>query len=326
MRREYMKIAFFDIQQSERLVFEIISANHDCLFFQSSLTKQIASTISDTQILYIRSIAKLTKEILVKLPKLQFITTRSTGFDHIDLEYCKKHKIVVSSVPTYATNAVAEHTFALLLGLSRKLLLCVNQTKNGIVDVEKLRGFELKGKTLGVVGLGNIGSQVVEIARGFGMNILVTTKHPSTSRASKYRVQFVDLHTLLQKSDIVSLHVPLTEETIHLININNITSLKNNSIIINTSRGQVVDTDALIFGLETGILKGAGIDVLEDERIFKCKHLNLRNSSMSLLEHKNVIITPHNAYNTKEAHQTILTISAENIGAYIKGKPINRII
>lgn len=321
-----MKIAFFDLLQSEQRVFKIISANYDCVFNKSSLTKQIASTISDTQVLYIRSIAKLTKEILVELPQLEFITTRSTGFDHIDLEYCKKHKIVVSSVPTYATNAVAEHTFALLLGLSRKLLLCINQTKHGIVDAEKLRGFELKGKTLGVIGFGNIGSRVVEIARGFDMHILVTTKHPSTSRANKHRVQFVDLPTLLQKSDIVSLHVPLTDETKHMINQNNIHLFKKDSILINTSRGPVVDTDALILGLETGVLAGAGIDVLEDERVFKRKYRTLRNRSRFLLEHNNVIITPHNAYNTKEAYQTILNLSAENISAYIKGKPINRVL
>ncbi len=325
-----MKIAFFDIQPSEQNVFKRISARHSCVFSKQSLTKDGASAISDTHILYIRSIADLTKEILVELPNLQCITTRSTGVDHIDLTYCKDHGIVVSNVPTYATNAVAEHAVALMLMLSRKMMLSIDQVKKKAVDERKLRGHELTGKTLGVIGLGNIGSRVVEIAQGFGMNVLVTTKHPSASRAKRHRVQFVALPTLLQKSDIVSLHVPLTDETYHMINKNTIVSMKKSSILINTARGAVVDTRALMYALDHKVLGGAGLDVLEDESIFRRSDnkgsLSPQASQIDLLERKNVVVTPHNAYNSEEAYQTILKISTENIAAFLRGRPINRVV
>lgn len=322
-----MNISFFDIENSERSIFTSAIHGHTLLFYRESLTKRNIAVAQDADALYIRSFSILTKDILSQLPKLKFITTRSTGYDNIDVSYCREKGIIVCHVPIYATNTVAEHTFALLLALSHHLFKAQQQVKQGVVDAESLRGFEITGKTLGVVGLGNIGSRVVEIAKGFGMNILVTTKHPHLSRAKKHGVTFVEFSTLLGWSDIVSFHVPLTNETRHMINKKTITLMKKGSILINTSRGPVVETEAIVFALKRGILAGSGLDVLEDEAIFKNKRRTKGKSDWNrvLLSQKNVIITPHNAYNSREAIDRILRISADNIFAFLKGKPINRV-
>lgn len=321
-----MTISFFDIEKSETYIFKDRVKRHRLLFNNESLTLEAAKKNTKTEILYVRSLSQVTADILRELPKLEFIATRSTGFDNIDLDYCKKKGITVSNVPSYANNSVAENTFLLMLALSHKLMPAVSQTKSGHFDMRDLRGFEIMGKTLGVIGLGNIGSRVVEIAKGFDMKVLVTTKHPSPERAKKHQVKFVDLPILLKKSDIITLHVPLTDETYHMINKKNIGLMKKGSLLINTSRGAVVETEEVILALEKGVLAGSGLDVLEDESIFSSGNQNNHPLYRKLLDKKNVIITPHNAYNSHEAIQTILTISAENINAYLEGKPINRVI
>ncbi len=322
-----MNISFFDIENSERPIFTSAIHGHTLSFYRESLTKGNIAIVQDADALYIRSFSILTKDILDQLSKLKFITTRSTGYDNIDVAYCREKGIIVCHVPIYATNTVAEHTFALLLALSHYLFKAQQQVKQGVVDAESLRGFEITGKTLGVVGLGNIGSRVVEIAKGFGMNILVTTKHPHPSRAKKHGVTFVEFPTLLGRSDIVSFHVPLTNETRHMINKKTITLMKKGSILINTSRGPIVETEALVFALKRGILAGSGLDVLENEGIFKNIHRTKGKSDWNrvLLSQENVIITPHNAYNSRESIERILKISADNIFAFLKGKPINRV-
>lgn len=316
-----MIISFFDVEKSEQTIFEKAISGHKLLFHHDLLTKEKAAGIGDTEILYVRSLSIVTSEILKKLPKLRFIASRSTGVDNIDLNYCRKNGIVISNVPAYATNSVAEHVFMLMLSLSHKMMPAIEHSRTSRFKVEDLRGFELMGKTLGVIGLGNIGSRVVEIAKGFGMKILVTTKHPSKTRAEKHQVRFIDLKKLLRECDIITLHVPLTDGTYHMINKNNIAFMKKGSLLINTARGEVVDTKALIWALEEGIIKGAGLDVLERE-----DNPKIWRNSYKLFKEKNVIITPHNGYNSKEAIRTILDISAQNINAYLAGRPINIVV
>lgn len=316
-----MIISFFDVEKSEQPIFEKAILGQKLLFHQDSLTKKKTAEISQTEILYVRSLSIVTSAILKNLPKLKFIATRSTGVDHIDLNYCRKRGVIVSHVPAYATNSVAEHTMMLMLSLAHKMLPSLQQMRIGYFNAENLRGSELMGKTLGVIGLGNIGSRVVEIAKGFGMKILATTKHPSRMRAEKHQLKFVELKKLLGECDIITLHVPLTEETYHLINKDNIILMKKGSLLINTARGAVVDTKALIRALDKGTINGAGLDVLEgedDPKIFR--------DSFKLFKKKNVIITPHNGYNSREAIRLILDISALNINAYLKGKPIHRVV
>lgn len=316
-----MIISFFDVEKSEQPIFEKAISGHKLLFHQDSLTEKKAAENNQTEILYVRSLSIVSSAILKNLPKLKFIASRSTGVDHIDLNYCRQRGVVVSHVPAYATNSVAEHTMMLILSLAHKMLPSIQQLRLGHFHAEDLRGSELIGKTLGVIGLGNIGSRVVEIAKGFGMKILATTKHPSKARAEKHQLKFVELKKLLRECDIVTLHVPLTDETYHLINKNNIILMKKGSLLINTARGAVVDTKALIWALDKGIIKGAGLDVLEGE-----ENPKIWRKSYKLFKEKNVIITPHNGYNSMEAIRTILDISALNIKAYLKGKPIHRVV
>lgn len=327
-----MVISFFDITDEERTCFALLSSGHSCSYFKESLTIENVESIHDTEILYIRSFSLASATIIRRLPKLRFIATRSTGFDNIDIDYCKQNKIVVSNVPSYATNAVAEHTFGLLLSLAHNITSCVEISRTGRYVVGP-QGFDIFGKTIGIVGLGNIGVRVAEIAKGFGMRVLVNSKHPSSKRARMHGVKFIDLSTLLKESDIVTLHVPLTDETHHMLNMGNISFLKKGSILLNTSRGEIIETQAIHWALQHEILYGAGLDVLENEQGLKEYNggskrgpLDITSLNYKFMIDKRVLITPHNAYHTKEALDTILRISCENIMAFLEGNPINRVV
>ncbi|MBI2665559.1 NAD(P)-binding domain-containing protein [Candidatus Woesearchaeota archaeon] len=273
------------------------------------------------------------KEVFQQAFKL--ITTRSTGFDHIDVNTCIQKGISVSNVPVYGENTVAEHTFALMLGLSRKLIDCVERTRKGSFELEGLRGFDLRSKTLGIIGCGNIGQHVARIAQGFEMNVLVYDVNKNQSLAKDLGFKYATVEQLLQQSDIVTLHVPYNKHTHHLMDISKFNLMKKGAYLINTSRGGIVDTDALIASLKTQKLAGAGLDVLEEENHMceevallskeKIKECNLKTivENHLLLEMPNVLITPHNAFNTKEALMRILQTTIETMKAFKKGKKIN---
>lgn len=326
-----MVISFFDITGEERECFTAVTSGHTCSYYNEPLTIRNVESIRDTEILYIRSFSLVSADILSFLPKLRFIATRSTGFDNVDIEYCKRHNVIVSNVPSYATNAVAEHTFGLLLSLAHNISSCVEISHSGHYIIGS-QGFDIFGKTMGIVGLGNIGLRVADIAKSFGMRILVCTKHPKLKRHKIKGVRFVSFQTLLKESDVVTFHVPLAKDTHHMLNMDNISLLKKGSILLNTSRGEVVEIKAIHWALQNGVLFGAGIDVLEDEqglKVYENSKNTVRSESVAfghkLMRNKRVLVTPHNAYNTKEALDTILRISAENISAFLKGKPINRV-
>lgn len=330
-----MKITFFEIEQWEQEFLQFQLPGYSLSFYEEVLTKDNASSVADTEILSAFIYSALSPEILSQLPKLKLISTRSTGFDHIDITYCKKKSISVCNVPTYGVNTIAEHTFALILALSRNIILSVERTRRGDFSLDGLWGFELAGKTLGIIGLGHIGRRVAEIAKTFKMNILVTTRHPDQNLAQQLGITFVDLSTLLRNSDIVSLHVPLSPETHHLINRDNIALMKKGSMLINTARGAVVETEVVVWALEKGILAAAGLDVLEEECALKEERVLLTKEflktcdlKIQLLNHvlltkKNVIITPHNAFNSHEALAEILKTTVDNIASFVAGKPMN---
>ncbi len=275
-------------------------------------------------------------EVLNQLPNLKYIATRSTGYDHIDLTECKKRSIQVSNVPSYGENTVAEFTFALILSLSRKIYPAIKQVKEqGKFSTESLMGFDLKGKTIGVVGTGHIGEHVVRIARGFEMNVVAYDPHPKAELSVHYQVKYLSLDDLLKQSDIVSLHIPYFKETHHIINKEKFELIKRGAILINTSRGGLVETSALIKALKQGQLAGAGLDVLEEEGIlvnedalWSAVHPKEAELMTILADHElmrmdNVIITPHNAFNSRQAVERILDTTIENIDAYINGKLSN---
>jgi D-lactate dehydrogenase len=241
----------------------------------------------------------------------------------------------VVNVPTYGENTVAEHTFALLLDLSRKIHQSLQRTKKGDFSLDGLQGFDLKGKTLGVIGLGNIGQHVVRIAKGFEMKVLGYDVKEDQALAKRLKFTYTSFEDLLKNADIITLHVPYNTHTHHLINANNITLMKQGAYLINTARGGIIETSALVSALAKGVLAGAGLDVLEEECFIKeeghllskefLKTCDLKTMLQNhlLMDQENVIITPHNAFNSKEAIERILETTVENISAFVNKKPIN---
>ncbi len=331
-----MKISFFEVSELEKNEILPKLKKNKINFFKETLTVKNVKSVKDSEIISIFVYSVITKEILNFLPKLKLIVTRSTGFDHIDLNECKKRGISVCNVPTYGENTVAEHTFALILDLSRNIHKSFMKILNDDLSSQGLKGFDLKGKTLGVVGTGNIGSHVVRIGKGFEMNVLAFDPKKNTKLAKELKFKYVPLENLLKNSDIVTLHVPLNSKTKHLINKKTINLMKNNSILINTSRGEIVDTDSLLLALEKNKLAGAGLDVIEGEKIIKEEkellHLSDKEQSRNLkqviesymiLHNEKVIFTPHIAFYSSEALERILSTTIENIINFIKKKPKN---
>lgn len=278
----------------------------------------------------------VTKEIISKMPRLKLIAAMSTGYDHIDLKAASQRKVIVANVPTYGENTVAEHTFALILGLTRKLFESVKRVKEGSYDFHGLRGMDLKDKVLGVVGTGHIGAHVIRMSKGFGMQVLAYDIKPNQPLAKSLGFTYVSLNQLLKKSDIVSLHTPLFKNTYHLINKKNIKLMKQGSLLINTARGGLVEPEALLQALKDNRLGGAGLDVLEDEgllqnfeEVMSCTDDNckLKTSLINnlIIDHPNTIVTPHNAFNSVEALRRIVDVTVGNIKSFTSGTVTNQV-
>jgi len=332
-----MKIAFFETKDWEEEYIRDRLKGHKLLFFKDELNEKITESIKDIDLLSVFIYSKVTKQILNKLKNLKAIATMSTGFDHIDLKECKKRKIKVLNVPYYGENTVAEHTFALILALSRKIHKSYEKTIRGNFSLEGLMGFDLKNKTIGIIGMGHIGEHVARIAKGFEMKILVSTPKKNKKLERKYNLKFTNLTNLLKNSDIITLHCPLNKKTKYMINKKNIKLIKNNALIINTARGGLIDTNALVKALAKDKLGGAALDVLEEESLIKeekqllSKNFpkeNLQNllENHILLTFENVIITPHNAFNSKEALHRIADTTITNIKCIASNKKCKNLI
>ncbi|MFA6005594.1 MAG: NAD(P)-dependent oxidoreductase [Patescibacteria group bacterium] len=316
-----MKIVFFETTPAEETFFREKLPNHELTFHPDKLTHETAHYATEAEIISIFVFSPLKADLLARFPKLHTIVTRSTGIDHIDAAYCAEHKISILNVPHYGVNSVAEHAFALMLALSRKIVPSVELTKKGSFSNEGLTGFDLCDKTLGIIGLGNIGNRVASIANAFKMKVLVYSR----TQKPLPNVTFVSLDELLRTSDIITIHTPLTPETTHLLHENNMRFIKKGALLINTARGPIIDTQALVQTLQNGILAGAALDVLEEEQSIKeermvltAEYIDLSSAKTLLLDHvlrdmPNVIITPHNAFNTIEALEEINSITVDNI-------------
>jgi D-lactate dehydrogenase len=330
-----MKAAFFEVEDWQKDYLKEKLGEQELSFFAEPLSSDNISSAFRCQIISPFIYSQIDKEILQKLPDLKMIATRSTGFDHIDLLSAKEKGIIVCNVPFYGENTVAEHTFALILALSRKLIDSVQRARSGDFSLDGLRGFDLKGKTLGIIGLGHIGQHVARIAKGFEMNVLAYDVKPDNKLAKKLGFKYADLQDLLAKSDIITLHAPDNKATHHLINSENTKLIKKGAYLINTARGGLIETGALLQALADGILAGVGLDVLEEECFVKeeaqllskefPKTCDLKTALQNhiLLKQKNVIITPHNAFDSQEALFRILDETVLNIQSFIKNKPIN---
>ena len=262
---------------------------------------------------------------------VKLITTRSTGFDHIDLEECKKRGVAVSNVPGYGDSTVAEFTFGLMLALTRKIYDCVRVTKTGSDFSElDLRGRDLRGKILGVLGTGRIGREVIKIAKGFGMEVVAFDIKPDKEFAKEVGFKYLDFDNVLRKSDIVSLHCFYCEDTHHVMNAEKFGLMKKGAYLINAARGGLVDTDALTEFLKSGHLGGCALDVMEEIEDENDSLGGARGEEFeSMRKHKelvgmpNVLVTPHNAFNSEEAVRRILDINLDSIEGFLKGKGVN---
>ena len=330
-----MRVAFFEVKDWERSYLAERLPSDETHFEAGALSISDAG-LRGLDALSVFIYSHVTREVLEALPNLKLIATRSTGFDHIDVDACRKRGVAISNVPSYGENTVAEHTMALLLMLSRKVHQSVLQMRSGHVDLAGLTGFDLQGKTIGVIGAGHIGLHVIRIARGFGMRVLAFDVRCDPFLADLLGFTYAAMEQLLAESDIVTLHCPLTGQTHHLLGREQFAGMKPGAFLINTSRGGLVDTDALIDALETGKLSGAGLDVLEGEELIKEENQLLHKAldverlrtavrNRVLLSREDVVFTPHNAFNSREALIRILEVTLANLEAFRAGQPVHRV-
>jgi len=329
-----MRIAFFETKDWERDYLRERLPGAELHFEAAPIETGHLEQIRDAEYLSVFIYSRVTAAVIAALPNLKLVATRSTGYDHIDVEACRARGIRVANVPTYGENTVAEHTFAIILMLSRRIHDSIAQVRAGHVERANLTGFDVQGKTIGVIGAGRIGLHVIRIARGFGMKVLAFDTQRDPFLAELLSFEYCDLGRLLQSSDIISLHCPLNVHTRHLIGEQQLGQMKKGALLINTARGGLVDTDALIAALDSGQLAGAGLDVLEGEELIKeekqllyekqnVEQVRTALRNRLLLERENVIFTPHNAFNSHEALLRILDTTLANLQAHREGRPAN---
>jgi len=332
------KIAFFGVKSWEREIIEkeIIKLDSYGIGIFEEEVQDNLELAAKYDIISPFVYSKMDKETLDKLPNLKMITTRSTGMDHIEVSECEKRKIKVANVPIYGSSTVAEYAFALMLAITRKIVEAHQSVENGEFSPEGLTGIDLEGKTLGVIGVGNIGQNVVRIARAFKMKILGVDPILKPEVAKKIGCKLVDLETCLKEADIVTLHVPAISETFHMINRKNIKLMKKGSYLINTARGAVVETEAIIWALNNKILAGVGLDTTEDESMVESMSVVMSKKITKedlqgvltyhlLRDRDDVVFTPHNAFNTKEAVARIIETTVDNIKKFCDNKRQNNL-
>jgi D-lactate dehydrogenase len=332
-----MKIAFFELFKSEQEILEKSFKDESVSFSGEKLTEENVNSYKDVEIISIFTGSVINKNIIDALPNLKFINTSSTGYDHIDLKSAEDRSIKISNVPSYGSFTVAEFTFSLLLVLSRNIIKANNQLRqNDDFSTAPLEGFDLRSKTLGVIGTGRIGKNVIRIAKGFGMNVIAYDTFINKEAEIELGFSYKSFEEIIKESDVITLHVPYSKENFHLINKENISKMKKGVYILNTARGELIDTEALVYGLKEGIIAGAGLDVLEGERDLKEEIKILSNPESGvlkdyktlledhmLLNMPNVIVTPHIAFNSKEAKEEIIKTTIENIKGFEECKLIN---
>lgn len=295
-----MKIAFFEIKPEEKLFFQKYLIGHELFFFENTINNDLM-TKQDYDAVSIFVHSRITNDILNKLPKLQYLQTRSTGYDHIKCTMLYSRGLVVSNVAGYGGPAVAEFAFSLLLNATRKTHTALERTKNGDFEYSDLKGIELYGKTLGILGLGTIGSQMARIGFGFGMNVIAYSR-TRNDIIDELGIDFCDFESVLAQSDILMIALPLTPQTHHIINATTMKKLKKSSIIVNISRAEIIE-DSLYSDVKNIFC----LDVIND---------------VSYIENDNILYSPHMAYYTKEALDRITNISLNNIKAFIAGETL----
>jgi D-lactate dehydrogenase len=332
-----MNIVFFEVEEVEAKMLLDLYGDIDYDTVREPLNADNAEKFAGAEIISCFLYSDLSREVLQKMKRLKFIATRSRTFDHIDLEYCNNNGIVVANVPAYGAETVPEHVFSLLLALSRHIPQAAQRTREGDFSLGGLQGFDLHGKTMGIIGTGSIGLRTGSIARAFGMNVLGYDLNPRHLIAEAAGVTYASLDKLLAESDVISLHVTSTPESFFLLSEKEFSLMKQGVVIINTAVGSAIDIKALLKALSEGRVGAVGLDVLPDESAiheeaeflresFSAKHdAQTLLASHALLRHKNVIVTPHIAFYTRETIEGILRATGENIESFITGHHLNMI-
>lgn len=330
------KTVFFDTKLYERDYFsnsDIFNEN-EVLFFSESLLnpKKIPEESLNSDVISVFTSSRLTGDILSNFHNLKLIITRSVGYSHIDTDYCISAGIKLVTTPHYGDNTVAEFAFGLLLNLVRKISKAMLDVKNGEIN-KNYMGVELTGKTIGIFGTGAIGKQSVRIADGFDMKILAVDVYPDEELTKNYNLKYTDVDTMCKNSDFIFLHAPLTKENFHIFNEEKLALMKKSVIIVNTARGELIDTNALYNALYLQKIGGAALDVIECEEFFSTESDLFNDESencsiclkKTLLNHallnlKNTIITPHIAYDTKDATDRILKKTVLNLQKFLQNE------
>lgn len=315
-----IKIAFFDTKEYDQKLFNEYNEKYgyEITYLESKLNKETAPLARgfDVVCIFVNDVVdKDTIEIL-KECGVKLIALRCAGFNNVDVKYIDD-SIKVVRVPAYSPYAVAEHAVALLLSIDRKIYKAYQRTKKYNFTLNGLLGFDIHGKTVGVIGTGKIGKVFAKIMKGFGTRVIAYDVYKDENAAKEIGYEYVSLDQLLRESDIVSLHCPLTDDTYKILNQETMAKMKKGVYIINTSRGKLIDTDSLIQKLEEGQIDGLGLDVYEDEEEFFLNDMSnsyIRDKDLSiLLSMPNVVITSHQAFFTKEALNKIASDTFENI-------------
>lgn len=322
-------IAFFGTKPYDEASFNKINAdfNYEIKYFKGHLSKNNVVLTKDADCVCVFVNDTVDAEMIDAMVEngVKVLALRCAGFNNVDL-VAAKDKLIVVRVPAYSPYAVAEHTVALMLSLNRKIHRAYSRTREGNFSLNGLLGFDMHGKTAGIIGTGKIAKILIKILRGFGMNILAYDLYPDHNFARENNVVYTTLDELYHNADIISLHCPLTDTTKYLINDYSISKMKPGVIIINTGRGQLIHTNALIEGLKNKIIGAAGLDVYEEENdyFYEDKSNKIIDDDVlaRLLSFNNVILTSHQAFFTKEALENIAQTTLQNIKDYIDGKPL----
>lgn len=330
-------IALYDVHTLDEGAYRAgLGEEFELIFIDQPLLPATVERAAHAQVVSVHVTSQVSAEVMAAIPGLAHVACRTTGYDNVDLAYAKAHHVSVSTVPAYGQSTVAEYAILMLLAVTRRIMLAAHSVHAGTIVPEKLTGTELFGKTLGVIGTGRIGQHAATIAKGFGMKLLAYDPYPNQEAAAKIGFTYHDLPELLAQSDMLTLHAPATPETHHLLGKEQFEHMKHGMFIVNTARGTLIDTPALVAALESGVVAGAGLDVLEGEEYLQLEpelHLlgkaELGDEAREVLGieilHKmpNVLITSHNAYNSVEALERIRQTTIENINAWHRGEAHN---
>ena len=304
-------ILFLDTEEADQA--SVRSRFPQAVFADATLQGQdLIDTCKNATVISTFITTQFPRAVIEKLPALKLLCTRSVGYDHIDLDACREKGITVCNVPDYGSHVIAEHVFALLLSALRHIREGEERTESGTFDYHGLRGMAMKGKTIGILGTGKIGRRVAAIAHGFDMHILATDQCRTLELETNFGVQYVPLLELLRRSDILTLHVPATKETEHLLNDAAFADMKDGVVLVNTARGSLIDSRALMAALQSGKVSHALLDVLEHEQNFE--------ENKALITHPRVVTTPHIAFYADDALQSMYEDCFASIQQWMAGK------